>query len=709
MATLQKIRSKGPLLVGVIALALFAFVAGDAFKVFQPRQPHDVGEVNGNSLSIAEYQKMVDEFSEIQKMLGRTSSLSDEQMNQIKDNVWNTYLDNVLLEEQARKVGLTVTPEEVASVLDEGNDPILGMLGMFVNEQTGRFDKERLYDFLNQYAVMASTPGLDPNVMNQARMMHSIWVFAEKNIIQNLLANKYTTLVSSAMITNKIEAEDAFNGRVSNSNLIAAVFPYSSINASDVTEEDLRKEYDANKEMFVQKEETRRVKFIDVEITPSKADVDSLESEIAEYVEMLKSNTADYASIVSISNSNIPYLDTFLSLDAYPQDIVAHIKDSKVQVGEVFGPITNSIEGTINAFKVVDTKTLPNSYEFRVLQVAGLAPEAMVTKTDSIVNALSKGGDFAEIATSEGQSDEKQTLTEQTISNQLEFVIYNTLASMKNFEVKAIDVQGGKLIVQCLSSKDNVLKHKLAVVKRPIEFSQETANVAYNAFSQFVAENPTMDLMTENAENAGYQVLEREIDTQSHGIAGISSTKDALRWVFDAKAGQVSNIYECGSNNNHLLVVSLTEVVKEGYRPLHLVKDVLRNRVIIEKKAELVSTQLATVKSIDEAKSIDNAQVADVKYVTFSEPAFITIVGEKEKVVSGFAAGAQANVLSKPLKGDFGVYMLSVDEKSNTAETFDLAKETQSIERGYNFIVNRALPQTLVENAKIVDVRYKFF
>lgn len=58
MATLQTIRSKGPLLVVVIGLALFAFIAGDAWKVLQPHQgKQDVGEVNGKTLTAQEYQK----------------------------------------------------------------------------------------------------------------------------------------------------------------------------------------------------------------------------------------------------------------------------------------------------------------------------------------------------------------------------------------------------------------------------------------------------------------------------------------------------------------------------------------------------------------------------------------------------------------------------------------------------------------------------
>ncbi|MDE5740198.1 MAG: SurA N-terminal domain-containing protein, partial [Bacteroidaceae bacterium] len=65
MAVLQKIRSKGVLLVSIIALALFLFVAGDLFRglesVFQSSS-QQVGEVNGKTVSIQEYQKMVDDL-----------------------------------------------------------------------------------------------------------------------------------------------------------------------------------------------------------------------------------------------------------------------------------------------------------------------------------------------------------------------------------------------------------------------------------------------------------------------------------------------------------------------------------------------------------------------------------------------------------------------------------------------------------------------
>lgn len=98
MATLQKIRSKGPLLVVVIGLALFAFIAGDAWKVLQPHQgKQDVGEINGESLSAQEYQKMLDEYTDIVKFSSGTSALSDDQLTQLKDEVWRSYVNNKLM------------------------------------------------------------------------------------------------------------------------------------------------------------------------------------------------------------------------------------------------------------------------------------------------------------------------------------------------------------------------------------------------------------------------------------------------------------------------------------------------------------------------------------------------------------------------------------------------------------------------------------
>ena len=147
MATLQKIRSKGPLLLIVIGLALFAFIAGDAWKVLQPHQGNqNVGEVDGEALSAQDYQKMVDEFSEVIKLTNGINSLTEDQLTNIKDQVWNTYVTNQLIANEAEKLGLTVTDKELQSVIDEVTNHLL-IQTPFRNPQTGAFDKDMLKNF----------------------------------------------------------------------------------------------------------------------------------------------------------------------------------------------------------------------------------------------------------------------------------------------------------------------------------------------------------------------------------------------------------------------------------------------------------------------------------------------------------------------------------------------------------------------------------
>ena len=157
MATLQNIRSKGPLLVIVIGLALFAFIAGDAWKVLQPHQSQDVGEVNGKALSAQEYQKLVEEFTEVIKFSSGVSSLGDEETNRVKDQVWQNYVNGKLIEAEAKKLGLVVTKSEIQSIINEGVHPMLAQTP-FRNQQTGAFDKDMLKKFLVEYNKMKQSP-----------------------------------------------------------------------------------------------------------------------------------------------------------------------------------------------------------------------------------------------------------------------------------------------------------------------------------------------------------------------------------------------------------------------------------------------------------------------------------------------------------------------------------------------------------------------
>lgn len=712
MATLQKIRSTGPLLVGVIALALFAFIAGDALKVFQPRQPQDVGEVDDTTLSIREYQQLVDEYSDIQKMMSG-GSLSEMESNQVKDMVWNSFVSNQLISNEAEKLGLVVTVDELNSILDQGSSRMLGLASMFVNQQTGMFDKDQLFMFLDEYARLEQAGGnIDPNYAAQLHQVHAIWTFVEKSIIQERLAQKYTSLVSSGMISNKVEAESSFEGRTIQSDLLAALVPFRSIDESSVelSNADLENYYKENIERFKQENESRIIKYIDVKVNPSAQDVQDLQEEVTEYADLLEDNEADYESIINgTSGSMLPYNNGYFSLELYPEDVVARVKT--LQVGEVSTVYTNSQDATINAVKVVDKKNLPDSIQFRMLQVYLPDAEAMESKTDSIITALRNGADFASISEEENQPAEAFWLSEKTITSNEQFIFYNELLDMKKNEIKKVPFQGGNIILQQLNSKNFGEKYKLAVIKREMEISSETATKAYNEFSQFVAENGTIESMVNNAEDAGYQVVEYELYSAMHNIANIGSTKEALRWAFDAKKDELSTIYECGADNDHLLVLGVTEIIPEGYTPMHRVMDQVRAGALNKKKAAYIENQFANANpsTIEEAAQVEYAVLDTIKHVNFASPAFVAKTGTSETVISGYAAGAKENALSKPITGNQSVMMLSVIKRQKSDEELDIEAEKAKVMNENRYYSGNTILLDLANKAIIKDYRYLYF
>ncbi len=712
MATLQKIRSKGPLLVIVIGLALFAFIAGDAWKVLQPHQgKQDVGEVNGEVLSAQDYQKMVDELSEVIKLTNGLNSLTEDQLNNVKDQVWQSYVNNKLIAEQAEKLGLKVTDAEIQSIIDQGTHPLL-MQTPFRNPQTGMFDKDMLKKFLVDYANLNASQ-MPAQYVEYYQKMGAFWQFVEKTLAQSTLAEKYQNLVTKSLISNPVAAEDAFNSRTEQSDLLLAGVPYSSINDStvQVSDSEIKDRYNEKKEQFKQLVETRDIRYIDVKVVPSDADRKAVEKEVTEYSNQLASTTADFGTFVRSTGSSVNYSDVPVSKSVFPADVASRLDSTNVN--EVYGPYYNQTDDSFNAFKLLAKVSSPDSIQFRQIQVYADTEEKTKTLADSIYNALKGGADFAAVAKIYGQTGEATWVNAQSWegseldADNSKFI--NTLLNQPVNELANLNMGQANLILQVMNKKSMQTKYKVAVVKREVEFSKETYNAAYNKFSQFVAQNTTIDSMVKNAEESGYTLMPRtDLSSAEHYVGGVRSTREALKWIFAAKPGEVSPLYECGEND-HLMVVALDKIHEAGYRDINSVAEMLRAEIRRDKKAEKIMEEMKKYNSIAQVKGMKDAVSDSVKHVTFSAPAYISVTRSSEPVIGAVAAKTAANKVSAPVKGNGGVYMIQVYAKEKGSEKFDAKQEETTLTNMAVRIAGNQLINDLYQKAKVVDQRYLFF
>jgi peptidyl-prolyl cis-trans isomerase D len=712
MATLQKIRSKGPLLVIVIGLALFAFIAGDAWKVLQPHQgKQDVGEVNGEVLSAQDYQKMVDELSEVIKLTNGLNSLTEDQLNNVKDQVWQSYVNNKLIAEQAEKLGLKVTDAEIQSIIDQGTHPLL-MQTPFRNPQTGMFDKDMLKKFLVDYANLNASQ-MPAQYVEYYQKMGAFWQFVEKTLAQSTLAEKYQNLVAKSLISNPVTAEDAFNSRTEQSDLLLAGVPYSSINDStvQVSDSEIKDLYNEKKEQFKQLVETRDIRYIDVKVVPSDADRKAVEKEVTEYSNQLASTTADFGTFVRSTGSSVNYSDVPVSKSVFPADVASRLDSTNVN--EVYGPYYNQTDDSFNAFKLLAKVSSPDSIQFRQIQVYADTEEKTKTLADSIYNALKGGADFAAVAKIYGQTGEATWVNAQSWegseldADNSKFI--NTLLNQPVNELANLNMGQANLILQVMNKKSMQTKYKVAVVKREVEFSKETYNAAYNKFSQFVAQNTTIDSMVKNAEESGYTLMPRtDLSSAEHYVGGVRSTREALKWIFAAKPGEVSPLYECGEND-HLMVVALDKIHEAGYRDINSVAEMLRAEIRRDKKAEKIMEEMKKYNSIAQVKGMKDAVSDSVKHVTFSAPAYISVTRSSEPVIGAVAAKTAANKVSAPIKGNGGVYMIQVYAKEKGSEKFDAKQEEATLTNMAVRIAGNQLINDLYQKAKVVDQRYLFF
>lgn len=714
MAALGKIRSKGMILACIIGLALFAFIAEELVRSCESTKNESqrkIGEVLGKRIDYEVYQSLIDEYQDVMKFTQGRETLTDAELNNVKDAAWQNLVQNMIIEDECSKVGIMVTDAELQTVLSQGTHQML-LQTPFVNQQTGRFDANLLKKFIAEYKQAQTN---NPQLAEQYRPLYNFWNFVEKNLRSQILMEKYQTLLGSCLLSNPVSAKMAYNDAGEESTIVLASFPYSSVNDNDVTVSDaeLKAKYNELKPAFKRADETRDIKYVSFIVTASASDRSALDKEIADAAAQL-ATTDDPATVVRKASSSIAYLGVPQTKSVFSSDIVAIIDSTAV--GQTSAPKENKRDNTINVVRVLAKQSLPDSVEFRAIQVAENNIEDSRNRADSIYNALKSGEDFETLAKKYGQTGEKTWITGSQYENSPSIdkdsrTYIQTLNSLAAGEIRNLEMTNGNIIVQVTDRRAFIDKYDVAVIKRTIDFSKDTYSAAYNKFSQYVSENRTIEELEKNAEKYGYKVIDRpNMTRQAHYVANITGTHEGVKWVFGADEGEISPLYECG-NNDCLLVVMLSKVNKKGYGSLEEedIKNYINTLALNDKKAESLKAKTEGVKSIDDARA-KGAKIDTIRQVTFAAPVFVQAAGASEPALSGaVAATAKGQFSAAAVKGNAGLYLFSVVDKTQrqgeeyNEQDYEQRLQNKALQYAGNYM------QQLIINANITDNRYLFF
>lgn len=709
MATLQKIRSKGVLLLAVIGLALLAFILGDAWKILRPNQGVAVvGEANGKNINAQDYQQEVEKYAEIARLQSGVNSLSDDEYAYVKDQTWNDILRRSLMQKEADALGLTVTDAEILATVEQGADPLL--LQTPFQGQDGSFDADYLKSFLAAYGELDRS-SIPNELLKSYDDMYNYWCFIENNLRQNSLISKYASLIQASLLSNPVSRKASWEDRARQADVLLTTVPYSTVadTTIQVSMSDVKKLYDERKPIYRHQDETRSISFIDYEIVPSEADRQALMNEVADYAQQLASTEEEYASFIRLTESVYPYSEVAFSKKGYPQDIAD--KFDSVQIGEVYGPYYNADDDTYNAFKVIAKSEVFDSVQFSAIQVPGSTEAEIAALADSIYKVVLAGTPLDTIAAAYAQSAAPQWMTSANFEGASltgdNAAYLNKLTSMNKGELAVLKLDQVTLILKVYDQKNKIQKYNAAVVKRPAYFSNETSNEAYNNLSLFVANNNTAELLEANAEDNGYRLLAAaDFRSDSHNVGSVAKSHDALRWVYEAKPGEVSRIYEVGENSDHLLVVALDKINKKGYTPVEDLADVLKYDVLRDKKAAIIKDQIAKAGNI---ASMSGVKTDTLKYVNFASPAFVSSTVSSESLVGAAVAKLADGETCAPVKGDGGVWVAKkISADSYTTEYDDETEKSRLKSNDARYITNMFL-SVLYDKANVTDSRYKFF
>lgn len=701
MATLEKIRSKGVLLIVVVGLALLSFIIGDFLtqgSTFFNQSKETVADIDGEKVKITDYQEMIDQIVIVQKIESGISEVDEQTMQQIRSYVWENMLNEKLLTAEAEKMGLTVTADELSDQLIGNNvHPIIQQRRIFYDE-SGRFNKSNLINFLNQ---IKEAPAEDEN-NQQFKDLQKYWLFWEKNIKFAILQEKYNALISKTVVPNSVDAKFNFDARAINYDVNYVLQPYFSVSDSSitVTDKEIKDKYNEKLKLFKQ-DANISLKFVSFDVRAQEADYKEAEAWMNKTGNEFKT-TDDVASLVN-SNSDVPYTGKNYTIFTVP----AHLKDFAFSgsAGQIYGPVFAN--ETYTMARIMESGiSSPDSVKLRHIFLTA----DQSGKVDSLIAALKSGADFGALA-------KQFSAVQQTAQNngEIGWITENVQGLDKEIltsafnkgvnEIFTIKNAQGTQIMQVTEKTAPRSKVKLAILERKVFASTETVSKIFNEAKRFATELKATDFDAKAKESKVIIRQADEILASNEQIQNIEQSRQIVRWAFENDKESVSDVFEC---NQQFIVAVITDKNEKGYRPLSKVSDQLKAEIVKDKKADLIIKQLAAKgKNLNAIATSIGQVVKQATMVNFAGYQF----GEAgyEPAVIGKTTIQKQNTVSVPVKGNAGVYVIMPVNAVKSTEQYNVALEKQQLLSRFSYSLPYNILVDLKDKTEITDNRLNFY
>ncbi len=705
MAVINSIRKRSGLLIGTIGVAMVLFVGGDLLSGntnLLNKQDTTVGVIDGDKVEYAEFESMVQSLSGDQ-------TLSQQQLEGVRIQAWNKFIQQKVLFKEYKALGLSVAPEELFDQIKNNpnnavlkqyfTNPQTGQIyEQFVNPQTGRLDNNKVLLYIK-------------NVM-QSDQKES-WLPIEEAISLGSISNKYTTLIGEGIHGTSLDAKIKNAEDNQKINLTWAGMSYNEIPDEDVTvdESDLKSYYSAhkNEKEYKQEETMRGAKVAIFTVEPSQKDFEYTLSEMNET--KAEFTSIDNDTLFVFQNSDEPRTAFQLLAELeIPVEVDSSFFGS--EVGTVYGPYLQN--GSYVLTKKTGTRSVSDSVRARHILLP-LKPESDTAATqalvDSIKTELNKKADFAAMATeysedfgSAQKGGDLDWFTQGRMVPEFNDICFSN--ETKVGDIVSVTTQFGIHIIEVTDRTKDIEKIEVANVSRTVEPSNETYDNVYNKASAFSINNDNLEKFSaaleedKTIENFDYTTIKEGDKT----LGSVENPRTVIRWIYDNNIGDVSEPFEIG---NQFVISAITNIKEEGILPLSEVEDLVRTKVINEKKSEIILGKLGSFSTIEEAASNIGKEFQSANQISFNMFS-VAGIGPESKVM-GILFGLPQGQISEAIVGENGVYVVRVDEITEVPEATDLTFIQDEMARSFESRIDVEVFEALKENAGIVDNRSKFY